>query len=383
VYGYAVQRSVLPQLGTSDAWALTPAELGARLNGSGHAVFAALQRPWRWQDGQPAVSARVWAELVELGCALPLIASRRASEDGSHKLLLALPGRAAAASEVAPGQDYIELVHMPRDVRQARVTLCVSSQVGCALGCRFCATAALGLRRHLSAGEIVGQVLVALHALGPRHPGELTLVFMGMGEPLHNLPQVARAIGILALPAGLGLSPRRITVSTAGLVPQIAELARMCPRPLLAVSLNATRDELRSELMPINRRYPLAELRAALEQYPCRPRERITIEYVLLAGVNDSPADAARLADFCAGFPHHINLIPFNGSVSARYRAPSEPAIEAFARAVLARRPSLLSVRRSRGRDIEAACGQLAASAGSPGPGNVLNSRFRAPAEAS
>ena len=364
-----MQRRLAPPLGSSDAWALHPSELAARLNGSGDAVFAALQRPWRWQDGRPEVAARVWAELVEIGCALPRIASRRASEDGSHKLLLALPGRAAAASQLVSGEEYIELVHMPRDVRQARVTLCVSSQVGCALGCTFCATAALGLRRQLSAGEIVGQVLVALHALGPRHPGQLTLVFMGMGEPLHNLPQVARAIAILALPAGLGLSARRITVSTAGLVPHIAELARMCPRPLLAVSLNATRDELRSELMPINRRYPLAELRAALEQYPCRPRERITIEYVLLAGVNDSPADATRLADFCAGFPHHINLIPFNGSAQARYRAPSELALDAFASAVLARRPSVLSVRRSRGRDIEAACGQLAGSAGSPAPG--------------
>jgi 23S rRNA (adenine2503-C2)-methyltransferase len=368
VYRSSMQRRLAPQLGSSDAWALTPSELAARLNGSGDAVFAALQRPWRWQDGRPKLASRVWAELAEIGCALPRIALQRASEDGSHKLLLALPGRAVAA-EAVPGEEYIELVHMPRDVRHARVTLCVSSQVGCALGCTFCATAALGLRRQLSAGEIVGQVLVALHALGPRHPGELTLVFMGMGEPLHNLPQVARAIAILALPTGLGLSARRITVSTAGLVPQIAELARMCPRPLLAVSLNATRDELRTELMPINRRYPLAELRAALERYPCRPRERITIEYVLLAGVNDSPADAARLADFCAGFPHHINLIPFNGSAHARYRAPSELGLDAFASAVLARRPSLLSVRRSRGRDIEAACGQLAGGARSLAPG--------------
>jgi 23S rRNA (adenine2503-C2)-methyltransferase len=182
---------------------------------------------------------------------LPRIAARHSSEDGSHKLLLGVPSRGA-------GEDFVELVHMPRDVRNAKVTLCVSSQVGCALGCSFCATAALGLKRQLSAGEILAQVLLALHQLGPRHPGELTLVFMGMGEPLHNLAQVARAIGILTLPSGLGLGPRRITVSTAGLVPQIDELARMCPRPLLAVSLNATSDELRSELMPINRRYPLA-----------------------------------------------------------------------------------------------------------------------------
>jgi len=312
-----------------------------------------LQRPWRWRGERPDVSPRIWSELGELGCALPRVAARHASRDGSHKLLLAVPSRGA-------GEDYLELVHMPRDVRHARVTLCVSSQVGCALGCSFCATAALGLKRHLSAGEIVGQVLVALHLLGPRHPGELTLVFMGMGEPLHNLAQVARAIGILSLPSGLGLAARRISVSTAGLVPQIDELARMCPRPLLAVSLNATTDELRSQLMPINRRYPLAQLRAALERYPCRPRERITIEYVLLAGVNDTPRDAARLADFCATFPCQINLIPFNGHAHAAFRAPSEPELEAFVGAVLERRPSVLSVRRSRGRDIDAACGQLA-----------------------
>ena len=339
----------------SEAWALGPEELAQRLDASGEATFAALQRPWRWRGGRPDVSERIGTGLAEIGCALPRIVARRASEDGAHKLLLALPSRRA-------GEDYVELVHMPRDVRNARVTLCLSSQVGCALGCRFCATAALGLERHLSAGEIVAQVLLALHELGPRHPHELTLVFMGMGEPLHNLPQVARAIQTLALPAGLGLAARRITVSTAGLVPQITELARMSPRPLLAVSLNATTDELRSELMPINRRYPLAELRAALERYPCRPRERITVEYVLLAGVNDTPADAARLADFCAGFPHQINLIPFNGHAHAPFRAPSEAALEAFVHAVLQRRPSVLSVRRSRGRDIDAACGQLAGS---------------------
>jgi 23S rRNA (adenine2503-C2)-methyltransferase len=347
-----------PAAARSAAWALGPAELGQRLDASGEATFAALQRPWRWRGGRPDVSERIWAGLEQLGCALPRIVARRASEDGAHKLLLALPSRRAGGGTA--GEDYVELVHMPRDVRNARVTLCLSSQVGCALGCSFCATAALGLERHLGAGEIVAQVLLALRELGPRHPHELTLVFMGMGEPLHNLGQVSRAIQTLTLPEGLGLAARRVTVSTAGLVPQIAELARMSPRPLLAVSLNATTDELRSELMPINRRYPLAELRAALERYPCRPRERITIEYVLLAGVNDTPADAARLADFCAAFPHQINLIPFNGHAHAPYRAPSEEALEAFVHAVLQRRPSVLSVRRSRGRDIDAACGQLA-----------------------
>jgi 23S rRNA (adenine2503-C2)-methyltransferase len=354
------------QSASSDAWALGPDELDAALGGAGASAFAALQRPWRWNGERPELSERVWAALEPLGRELPRIATVHASSDGSRKLLLALPRRTrqlALAAAAEPPEESIEVVHMPRAVRNARVTLCVSSQVGCALGCQFCATAALGLRRQLSAGEIVAQVLVALRAFGPRHPGELTLVFMGMGEPLHNLGNVARAVRILAHPQGLGLTPRRISVSTVGLVPYIAELARMCPRPLLAVSLNATTDELRSELMPVNQRYPLAALRAALLAYPCRPRERITIEYVVLAGVNDRPEDAARLADFCSGFPHQINLIPFNAHPGARFRAPSERELHAFIGAVLARHPCILSVRRSRGQDIAGACGQLALQA--------------------
>jgi 23S rRNA (adenine2503-C2)-methyltransferase len=248
---------------------------------------------------------------------------------------------------------------MPRAVHGGRVTLCISSQVGCAMGCTFCATASMGFGRHLLAHEIVGQVLSSVHALGPRHPGNLTLVFMGMGEPLHNLPEVARAIRVLCDPAGLGLSTRRITVSTSGLVPEIAELGRLEARPLLAISVNATSDEQRSLLMPIGRRYPLAELRAALERFPLRPRERITVEYVLLAGINDTPEDARRLATFCASFPHQINLIPFNEHRDSEFRAPSEAIVDAFARAVLGERRTVLTVRRSRGRDVGAACGQL------------------------
>jgi len=205
----------------------------------------------------------------------------------------------------------------------------------------------------------VGQVLTVVRELGPRHPSELSLVFMGMGEPLHNLPELSRALGVLCHPAGLGLPARRITVSTSGLVPGIDELARLPERPLLALSLNATTDEVRGQLMPVNRRYPLRELRAALERFPLRPRERVTIEYVLLRGINDSLEDAARLADFCAGIPHNINLIPFNEHPRSDLRAPEEQHVDRFARAVLERRPSLLTVRRSRGRDVQAACGQL------------------------
>jgi 23S rRNA (adenine2503-C2)-methyltransferase len=349
------QRSIMQH--ACDAFALDPSELDALdVRASGATLFSALQRPWRWQGGRPVLGAHSLRTLEELGVRLPSIVERRRSADGSTKLLIALPER----------DDRVEAVHMPRDIGSGRVTLCVSSQIGCALGCAFCATASLGLRRHLSAGEIVAQILVVLRELGPRHPGELSLVFMGMGEPLHNLTEVMRAVHVLTTPGGLGLSPRRITLSTAGLVPGIARLAALPERPLLAVSLNATTNALRNELMPVNRRYPLETLVAALESYPCRPRERITVEYVLLAGVNDEPADAERLAELTAGFPHHVNLIPFNPHPDTRFRAPSDARIDAFAKALLGRRPTLVSVRRSRGRDVDGACGQLAARARLP-----------------
>lgn len=329
-------------------WALTPREIAAAgYDGSARELFAALQRPWRYRDGQPDVAPRARRWLDAQGARLPERLDVRRSEDGSTKLLIGVEGGA------------VEAVHMPRAIGAGRVTVCLSSQLGCALGCTFCATASMGLGRNLRAGEVVGQLLLVLAALGPSHAGQLTLVFMGMGEPLHNLGEVARALRVLCDPEGLGVSPRRVTVSTAGLVPQIDELGRLEPRPLLAVSLNATTDEVRRELMPIGRRYPLAELRAALERFPRRPRERITVEYVLLRGVNDSDEDARRLADYCASFPHNINLIPFNAHPHAAFAPPDERRLEGFAAALLARRPTLLTVRRSRGRDIQAACGQL------------------------
>jgi 23S rRNA (adenine2503-C2)-methyltransferase len=339
-----------PRVTRARAFGLLPEDLAALAAPAPAATFERLQRPWLWQGGAPIVSKGASALLGELGLDLPAIAERHSSVDGSCKLLLAL------------GPDRIETVHMPRAIGSGRVTLCISSQVGCAMGCGFCATASMGFHRHLSAGEIVAQVLRVIAELGPRHPSELTLVFMGMGEPLHNLPEVSRAIRVLCHPRGLGLSSKRITVSTSGLVPEIDELAMLSPRPLLALSLNATTDEVRGELMPIGRRYGLSALRAALQRFPLRPRERITIEYVLLDGVNDSDADAARLSEFCQVFPHNINLIPFNEHPLAPFRAPSELGIQRFARALLAQNKTLVTVRRSRGRDVQAACGQLVQS---------------------
>lgn len=326
------------------AFGLDPLEL-ANLppRGAGADAFGVLQRPWRWSAQGPELAPRARRAFTSDAFAVPSFEALP-SGDGSTKLLFDFSG------------DAVEAVHMPRG---DRVTLCISSQVGCAIGCGFCATASMGFRRHLSAGEIVAQVLTAVRALGPRHPGHVTLVFMGMGEPLHNLTNVRKAIAILCDPAGMGLSPRRITVSTSGLVPQIEQLADAEPRPLLALSLNATTDELRNRLMPIGQRYPLADLKATLTNFPLRPRERILLEYVLLAGVNDSEEDAHRLAEFGDDFRHHINLIPFNAHAQSDFRAPSEARVAAFARAVLAHRPTLLTVRHSRARDVQGACGQL------------------------
>ncbi len=329
----------------ANAFSLNPDELETL--GLKPSVFAALQRPWRWEPTGPVLASGARAILSELGCELPELISGDPSTDGATKLLLDLGG------------ERIEAVHMPRAVGNGRVTLCLSSQVGCAMGCRFCATASMGFRRQLSAGEIVAQVLSVVRALGPRHPGDLTLVFMGMGEPLHNLPEVSKAIAILCDPLGMGMSPRRITVSTSGLVPEIGELGRLAVKPLLAVSLNATTDEIRSDLMPIGRRYPLVELALALHNFPLRPRERITLEYVLLAGINDSPEDAVRLAAFAEPLPCHINLIPFNEHAHAPFRAPSEQRTDEFFRKVVAAGSTLVTVRHSRGRDVQGACGQL------------------------
>jgi len=250
---------------------------------------------------------------------------------------------------------------MPRRDGDRRVTCCVSSQVGCALGCTFCATGAMGLTRNLTAGEIVGQVLAVMRELGTARGDLLFLVFMGMGEPLHNLDHVHRAIRVLCHPEGAGLSARRITVSTAGLVPGIERLARMEPRPQLDLSVNATTDEARSATMPVNRAWGLARLRRALDDWGLRPHERFLFEYVLLAGVNDGLDDADRLADWLGDLVrrHNVNLIPMNEHARAPFVEPSEERLQAFVRR-LRERGCFVSVRRSRSRDVSGACGQLA-----------------------
>ncbi|HEV7667262.1 MAG TPA: 23S rRNA (adenine(2503)-C(2))-methyltransferase RlmN [Thermoanaerobaculia bacterium] len=344
--------------GLPSAWALFPdqlAELGCP--GAPAHAFGRLQRVLTWgrlpgagtPDGQLflARNTRAWlAEHTDL--ALPRIVERFPSEDGATKLVL----------ELSDGH-RIEAIHMPRRP-DGRVTFCVSSQVGCALGCTFCATGAMGIVRNLSAGEIVGQVLALMHELGPKRGDLVTLVFMGMGEPLHNLDHVHRAIRVLCHPGGAGLSPRRITVSTAGLVSGIERLSRMIPRPQLAVSLNATTDAQRSATMPINRAFNLARLRQALADWPLEKNERFLFEYVMLAGENDTDEDADRLAAWLGDLRHrhNVNLIPMNEHARSAFREPAGERVQRFLRR-LRDHGCFVSLRKSRSRDVQGACGQL------------------------
>jgi 23S rRNA (adenine2503-C2)-methyltransferase len=259
--------------------------------------------------------------------------------------------------------------------RHPKLTQCISSQVGCALDCAFCATAKLGFGRQLSAGEIVDQVYRAERIMGSTTPDDPTrragaervtnVVFMGMGEPLHNFDNLVRALRILTHPFGPGFARRRITVSTAGLVPGIERLAQEPLQVHLALSLNATTDEVRDQIMPINQKWKISRLLEAVRKMPLKKRQRITFEYVLLGGVNDSDQDAARLPRLLHGIPAKINLIPWNPHSQAPYRRPSDERVSAFHEA-LRREGLAVYVRRSRGDDIDAACGQLAARGDTP-----------------
>ncbi len=282
--------------------------------------------------------------------ARPEIVERQQSVDGVIKWLI----------RFAPGVEA-ESVYIP-DVGRAGA-LCVSSQVGCTLSCTFCHTGTQPLVRNLSAAEIVAQVQIARDALSEwtAAPGERRLsniVFMGMGEPLYNLDAVAGALDIVSDNEGIGLSRRRITVSTSGVVPKLRELGERTGA-MLAISLHATNDELRDQLVPINRRWPIAELMAAVRAFPgLSNARRVTFEYVMLKGVNDSPAEARALVRLLAGVPAKINLIPFNPWPGAPYECSDGATIEAFAD-IVNRAGYASPIRTPRGRDILAACGQL------------------------
>jgi 23S rRNA (adenine2503-C2)-methyltransferase len=280
----------------------------------------------------------------------PEVAERQVSADGTRKWLI----------RYAPGIEA-ETVYIP-DVGRAGA-LCVSSQVGCTLNCTFCHTGTQALVRNLTTAEIVAQVQVARDDLAewPSDKDERRLsnvVFMGMGEPLYNLDNVADAMDVISDNEGLALSRRRITVSTSGVVPQLNALGERT-QAMLAISLHATNDALRDELVPINRAYPLKELMAAIRAYPgLSNAKRVTFEYVMLKGVNDTPADAKALVKLIAGLPAKINLIPFNPWPGAPFQCSDRATIDAFA-SILKRAGYASPVRKPRGRDILAACGQL------------------------
>jgi 23S rRNA (adenine2503-C2)-methyltransferase len=280
---------------------------------------------------------------------LPEVGAVYESSDGARRYLLRL----------ADGRT-VETVLMPEGERD---TLCISTQVGCPVACVFCMTALLGLERNLTAGEIVGQVLLlARENKLKQEGGRLNIVMMGQGEPLLNLDNVLKATRILLDPAGFGLSPRRITVSTAGIVPKIAELGREAVRPKLAVSLNASTEEMRRELMPVTRKYHLKDLLDACKAYPLRPWEKLTFEYVLLKGVNDADADARRVARLLTNLNCKVNLIALNPGPEIPFETPAPERVVAFQQIV--RRSLPCFIRKPRGLDIYAACGQLKRSAG-------------------
>jgi len=273
----------------------------------------------------------------------PVVEGRDRSADGTEKFLLRLGD-----------ERRIEAVFIPE---ADRATLCISTQVGCAMQCAFCLTGRMGLVRNLSPGEIVGQVRVLTAALGLGDE-RFNIVLMGMGEPLHNYAATMKALRMLADPLGLAISPRRITLSTVGLVSGLERLRDEPLMPNLAVSLHATTEEQRAALVPVGRSHTLTEVVAACRRFPLKRRSRITFEYVLLDGVNDSPEDARRLVRLLAGIKAKVNLIPLNAAPGIPFDRPTDQRVDRFA-GILADHHVTVSVRRSRGRDIRAACGQL------------------------
>ena len=336
---------------------LSREELAAEIAGLGEPAFRAKQL-WHWIYARGAtdfaamtsLSKAFRARLAErYQVARPATSLAQDSRDGTRKWLLRLED----------GQE-VECVHIPE---AERGTLCVSSQVGCTLTCRFCHTGTQRLVRNLSAAEILGQVMLARDHFGewpsPKEDRQLTnIVMMGMGEPLYNYDNIAKALKIVMDHEGLAISKRRITLSTAGVVPAMAR----CGEELgvnLAVSLHAVTDEIRDRIVPLNRKYPLKELLAACRAYPgVHNARRITFEYVMLKGVNDSPAEAREMIRLLKDIPAKVNLIPFNPWPGAPFECSDPETVEAFAQILLAGGLAA-PVRRPRGQDIMAACGQL------------------------
>jgi 23S rRNA (adenine2503-C2)-methyltransferase len=292
--------------------------------------------------------------------ASPIVESRQTSSDGTAKFLLRLTDNRR-----------IESVYIPDTPAQ---TFCISTQVGCAMTCGFCLTGKMGLTRNLTAGEIAGQVRLLAHETGLAAK-PFNIVLMGMGEPLHNYEATMKALRMINDAQGLAVTPRRVTLSTVGVLPGLERLATEPLMPNLAISLHATTDEQRDALVPVNRKYKLKDLIAVCQRFPLRNRSRITFEYVLLDGVNDTPADARRLVRLLDGIKAKVNLLPLNEAPGIPFRRPPDDRVNAFAK-ILADRGVTVSVRKSRGRDIRAACGQLIVESTTASPGRRLATRM-------
>ena len=299
----------------------------------------------RMTDLSRDLRARLQGEFV---ISTPRLVGDERSVDGTRKFVFELADRRR-----------IESVFIPDT---PSMTFCISTQVGCAMACGFCLTGRMGLVRNLTAGEIAGQVRVLAAATGLLD-FPFNIVLMGMGEPLHNYDSTMKALRMLHSEHGLAVSPRRVTLSTVGIVPGLERLAREPLMPNLAISLHATTDEQRTALVPPNKKYPLADILEACRRFPLKKRSRITFEYVMLDGVNDTPEDARRLVRLLSGIKAKVNLIPLNPAPGIPFDRPSDARVDRFAQ-ILADRHITVSVRKSRGQDIRAACGQLIVEGG-------------------
>jgi 23S rRNA (adenine2503-C2)-methyltransferase len=334
-------RALLQRLGE-------PAYRGAQIY---HALYAERRFDIAEMTNLPA-SLR--ERLAREACVtLPRIVRRYASADGTVRYVLALEAWGAESPTSKPAT--VETVFMPEENRQ---TICISTQAGCAVDCHFCLTATLGLIRNLTAAEIVGQVLIALDENRAALKPQTNVVLMGQGEPLLNYDPAMAALRILLDPNGMAITPKHTTLSTSGIIPGIERLAQEKARPKLAISLNASSNEQRDKIMPINRKYPIEKLLEACARYPLRPWEHLTFEYVLLGGFNDAPEDARRVAQVLGNLRAKVNLIPWNPG-ELPYEKPDAARIEEFRR-ILADKDIRVFVRYSRGQDVMAACGQLA-----------------------
>ncbi len=347
----------------------------------GQQLFDAVYRQRLEQlDQISTLPAEYRAQLAGQGCriGMPVIARKFVSSDGTVRYLTELAdrelvetvwmpegdgGETGDGSEAGEEESGSTVGAANADVAASqasnfnRATICVSSQVGCAVNCKFCFTALLGVKRNLEAGEIVGQIAAVLRDQGVEPPLQrVNIVFMGMGEPFLNYESFMKAVRLLV--EGVGIPESRMTVSTAGIVPRIYDFGQESVRPKLAISLNGSNDTLRSEVMPLNRKWNLEALMKAAREFPLRPRERLTFEYVLLDGVNDAPAQAREVVELVRGLRAKVNLIALNPGSELPYRTPHQERVSAFQKILIAAGIPTF-VRRPRGRDIFAACGQL------------------------